>query len=112
MARSRRPWRIWVPVAAAAVLVLAAIAAWQWSSQPRYMWWVMDVAEPAGIAMVGGPPETGAMLNEGPIRTAEGSEVEVQLGQELRFRLLGDGADRSARGAAPLAAPRGRGHRS
>lgn len=86
---ARRVASTWVPLALAAVLVVALFAAWRWAAQPRYQWRVTDVVAPAGILAASGDVQVGGVQRGGPLRTAPDSEIELQLGEEFRFRLLG-----------------------
>ena len=81
----------WVPLALAAVLAVAVFGAWRWATQPRYEWRVTDVVAPAGILAATGDVQLGAAQRGGLLQTGEGSEIELQLGGELRFRMLGGG---------------------
>lgn len=88
-APARRVAAAWVPLALAAVLVVALFAAWRWAAQPRYQWRVTDVVAPSGILAATGDVQIGGVQRGGPLRTAPGSEIALQLGEEFRFRLLG-----------------------
>ncbi len=79
----------WVPLALAAVLAVAVFGAWRWATQPRYEWRVTDVVAPAGILAATGDVQLGAAQRGGLLQTGEGSEIELQLGGEFRFRMLG-----------------------
>jgi len=83
----RRPGRsFWVPLAAAAVLLVAALGAWNYIDTPRGTWTVTDVVNADGVTNA---PATGDMIPSGTFATAPESELEMQLGRELRFRMLG-----------------------
>jgi ferric-dicitrate binding protein FerR (iron transport regulator) len=87
--RGRAPW---VALAAATVFVTALFAIWQWAAHSRYEWRITDVVAPAGVLAASGEVRVGSTLRGGPLRTAGGSEVGLQLGGALRLRLLGDSA--------------------
>ncbi len=80
-----------VGYALAAVITLALVGGGLWAMQPRYLWHVTDVVAPAGIVTAAGEVRPGAVLQGGTIRTGGESEIELQLGEELRFRLRPDG---------------------
>ncbi len=91
-APSRRRLPVWVPLALAAVFVVAVFGAWRWAAQPRYEWRVTDVVAPTGILAATGDVRVGAVQRGGLLQTGEGSEIALQLGEEFGFRLLGGGA--------------------
>jgi ferric-dicitrate binding protein FerR (iron transport regulator) len=79
--------RFFVPLAAAAVLVLAFIGMWQYASGPRAMWSVTDVVEAEGVE---GVATEGMLMQTDPVTVTTGpqSEFELQLGRMFRFRML------------------------
>ncbi len=81
-------FRVFVPLAAAAVLLVALFGMWQYASGPRAMWNVTDVVEAGGVQ--GLPTETGMLMKVDPVTVTTGpeSEFELQLGDMLRFRML------------------------
>ncbi len=69
-------------------LMAAAIAAILIGRVPTEEWVVLDVLEPGGVTAPSGQVlSAGDRLVEGTLITAPGSEVELQLGERLRFRL-------------------------
>jgi ferric-dicitrate binding protein FerR (iron transport regulator) len=76
-----------VRYAMAAVITLALVGGGLWATQPRYLWHVTDVVAPEGIVTAAGELRPGAALHGGTIRTGGESEIELQLGEEFRFRL-------------------------
>ena len=82
---SRRQARIWVPLAAAALIALAAFGIWSFGNGPTALWRVIDVVEVAGVT---GAPGEGFILEYGQISTGPETELEIQLGDQFRFRLL------------------------
>jgi FecR protein len=71
-------------IAAAAAIVFFMIG-----SEPTMEWVVLDVVEPAGVQVTEAtPPAVGDRLDSGTLITAAGSELELQLGDRLRFRML------------------------
>nr|MEE4269666.1 FecR family protein [Candidatus Krumholzibacteria bacterium] len=82
--KSRRGF-LWSTVGLAAALV----AAFLFGSTPSDQWVVLDVVQPEGVTAPGGQAlATGHRLEAGTLVTAPGSEVELQLGDRLRFRML------------------------
>ena len=71
-------------LAAAAALVFLFI----YGAQPRDTWRVTDVVEAVGVEAQGGATAVGVHIVGGRIATGLRSEVELQLGQDLRVRLL------------------------
>ena len=82
---ARRRSGLWVVLPAAAMLAVAVFGIWQFASGPRALWRVTDVVLPAGID---GAPTEGFVLEPGRIATGPESELELQLGDQLRLRLL------------------------
>lgn len=82
-----RPVRRW-----ATGLAAAAVAAWAifwYGTSPVMDWVALDVVEPAGVSVESRDPlGPGARLVAGPAATSAGSELEVQLGDRLRFRMM------------------------
>lgn len=87
-AATQRSRRRYVALAMAAVVVLAVVGGWLWGLQPRYQWRITDVVAPTGIAAGTSDLRAGVVMAGGVISTGPGSEIELQLGEELRFRLL------------------------
>lgn len=85
--RRRFFWmRFAAPVAVAAAAVLVALIVH--GTRPAHQWFITDVKEPAGITADAETLEAGARIAAGTVTTAEGSELEIQLGDQLRFRML------------------------
>lgn len=74
-----------VPVAAAAMLAMAVFGIWQFATGPTALWRVTDVVEADGVS---GAPAEGFVMDYGRIATGPGTELELQLGNQLRLRLL------------------------
>ncbi|MBC8426789.1 FecR domain-containing protein [bacterium] len=85
--RRARSGRRWSGVLVAA---LAATLAVVWfGSAPEMDWVVTDVVAPEGVTVsAAGDLAPGARVEAGAVATAAGSELELQLGDRLRFRLL------------------------
>ncbi len=83
----RRAGRRWSGVLVAA---LAATLAVVWfGSTPEMDWVVTDVVAPEGVTVSAAADlAPGARVQAGAVATAAGSELELQLGDRLRFRLL------------------------
>ena len=82
--RSVERWRQW---ALAATIVLVTLAGFWYGGQPRYDWVVTDVIAPEGVAAAD-PTAKGLSITSGRITTGPDSELELQLGDQLRFRML------------------------
>jgi hypothetical protein len=82
-AGGRRNW--WVPVAAAAVILLGLFGIWQTATGPSMIWRVTDVVEADGVD---GLPARGDIVDGRVLATGPQSELELQLGDELRFRMI------------------------
>lgn len=69
---------------------LLSVAAFAWlGAQPELEWVVLDVVGPASLESdAGSPLEPGRLLTAGRLATGAEPELEVQLGDRLRFRLL------------------------
>ena len=82
-------WQGW---ALAATVVLAILAGFWYGGQPRYDWVVTDVVEADGIVAnsieAAGDLGRGATVTAGRISAGPTSELELQLGSQLRFRIL------------------------
>ncbi len=74
----------------AAVAVMAALLAVAIIGRsPTERWMVLDVVNPTGVEAPEGSGITkGGSLEPGAIVCAEGTELEVQLGERLRFRMM------------------------
>ncbi|MDX2474649.1 MAG: hypothetical protein QNL91_13180 [Candidatus Krumholzibacteria bacterium] len=69
--------------------VLSAIAIFWYGSTPDQQWVVLDVVNPGGIAVVQDIASAiGQPVNHGLIATGPESELEMQLGAQLRFRMV------------------------
>jgi len=73
--------------ALAAVIAALALLVGIYGSHPAESWRVVDVLAPEGVTM-DAPVEVGARLGALAIATGDSSELELQLGTRLRFRLL------------------------
>lgn len=82
----------WPGWALAATVVLAILAGFWYGGQPRSAWVVTDVVEAGGIVAEGaaeaGLIDQGATVVAGRINAGPESELELQLGDQLRFRIL------------------------
>lgn len=87
--KSRDRRSAWVAVVLLAAAVVAIGAGWRWVRQPRFVWRVTDVVEPAGVLAATGNIHVGATQRGGLFNVAPGSEIELQLGDALRCRLVG-----------------------
>jgi len=76
----------WATLLVAAALGVLALA--MFGRQPQGTWVVLDAVEAGGITVDGRPVAVGESFGEGDIVVAAGSELELQLGQSLRVRLL------------------------
>ena len=86
-ARTRR--RSLAFVLPAAALLAAALALFMIGTAPTAQWVVLDVVGPAGVTTpAGGTVVIGTRLKSGTVATADGSELELQLGDRLRFRMM------------------------
>jgi len=81
--RSAAVW--WVPLTAAAMIALAAFGIWQVGRGPTALWRVTDVVVAEGVR---GAPGEGFVMTAGTITTGPESELELQLGDQFRFRML------------------------
>ena len=79
--------RRWVNLLMAAAL--GVLAVFWFGSQPVQDWVVLDIKTPAGITLPDGQTlAVGSHLESGLLATGPESELEVQLGDKLRFRML------------------------
>jgi ferric-dicitrate binding protein FerR (iron transport regulator) len=76
----------WAAMLMAAALGVMAVILYGW--QPESTWVVLDTVEAGGITVDGRPVALGESIGSGAIVVAPGSELELQLGQSLRVRLL------------------------
>jgi hypothetical protein len=76
------------PIAAAAAIAILVGAVAYVGMQPSSQWFVTDLVEAEGIATVARPSEIGDAMLPGSVSTGAESELEIQLGRELRFRML------------------------
>lgn len=76
----------WAALLAAAALGILAVALF--GRQPTVEWVALDVVQPGQITAPGGPIATGNVVVAGELTTAAGAELELQLGRQLRFRML------------------------
>jgi ferric-dicitrate binding protein FerR (iron transport regulator) len=79
-------WRQLFPVAVAAALVTALII----GSSPAEHWVVTDVVGADSVVIGDATAAPGVRLTQSAISTGDSSEVDVQLGDDLRFRMLAD----------------------
>jgi len=84
-ARPGRRSNFWVPLAAAAVVAMAIFGIWQVATGPSMIWRVTDIVEAGGVE---GLPEKGDIVDGRTLVTGPESELELQLGGELRFRMI------------------------
>ena len=76
-------------LAAATTALAALLAVFIIGRMPTEQWVVLDVVNPAGVeAPAGSGLQKGALLEPGVVACAEGTELEVQLGERLRFRMM------------------------
>ena len=76
----------WAVLLAAAVLGVLAVA--MIGRRPAETWVVLDVVQPEGVTVAGQPLGAERTVTGGVITTAAGSELELQLGRSLRFRMM------------------------
>jgi hypothetical protein len=76
--------RLALPVAAALILILIGV----WGSTPGSRWVVTDVVAPAGVRLAAGEARTGEAVSSGPIAVVDTSAFGIQLGQDVRLRVL------------------------
>jgi ferric-dicitrate binding protein FerR (iron transport regulator) len=81
------PSHRWLGWALAATVVLAALAGFWYGGQPQYEWIVTDVVAPEGIGADGAVAK-GHVFTAGRVTTGPESEIELQLGDQLRFRMM------------------------
>lgn len=81
----RQPARWIVPLAGVIMLAMAGYGIVEFGGGPRALWRVVDVAEPGGLA---GAPADGFVLEYGRVTTGPGTTLELQLGDQLRLRIL------------------------
>ena len=68
--------------------ILGVLAIVWFGSLPTQEWVVLDVVNPSGVVVTDGAPEVGARLSGGRLATGPESELEVQLGDQVRFRMI------------------------
>lgn len=84
----RSMWSNPISFLAPVALLAAALAVLIIGYMPAEQWVVLDVIEPGGVATPAGADlAVGTRLRSGILTTAAGSELELQLGDQLRFRL-------------------------
>jgi ferric-dicitrate binding protein FerR (iron transport regulator) len=76
----------WAAMLMAAALGVLAVALYGWQSADQ--WVVLDVVEAGGITVEGRSMAVGESFGSGTVVVAAGSELELQLGNSLRVRLL------------------------
>lgn len=86
--RPPRRSRSWLALPLAAVLGGACLLAAWYGLQSDTEWLVTDVVAPAGIETATPALAQGSEVQAGTLTTGAESELELQLGQELRFRML------------------------
>jgi ferric-dicitrate binding protein FerR (iron transport regulator) len=86
-ALDRRRSGFWSVLPLAAALAIAVLATW-FGMQPVDSWFITDVVKPVGVGLQAEAVVTGAVVQAGALETAPGSEVELQLGEHLRMRML------------------------
>lgn len=77
-----------LPLALTAAIAAIVIAVFSYGNQPAHDWFVTDIVEPAGVQTGETTPGGGIRLTAGLVSTGETSELEVQLGSQVRFRML------------------------
>jgi ferric-dicitrate binding protein FerR (iron transport regulator) len=77
--------RRWLGLMMAAVLGVLAVV-W-FGSLPTEEWVVLDVVKPDGVVVSQGALDVGTRLSGGRVATGPESELEVQLGDQVRFRM-------------------------
>ena len=83
--RGRRPASGWA-LPLAAILAAVIVAVGFYGTRPPDQWRVVAVVAPEGVD-VDADLALGAVVASGTVSTAAGSELELQLGTQLRFRL-------------------------
>ncbi|MBD3161189.1 MAG: hypothetical protein GF346_03275 [Candidatus Eisenbacteria bacterium] len=85
-----RSWkRVFLPLTMAAGFAAAVLLVLWYGALPTEQWFITDVVQPDGIQVEADAALVkGARLGSGEIATAPGSEIEIQLGDRLRFRML------------------------
>jgi len=72
-----------------AAALLGAVAVFMIGRTPTAQWVVLDVVNPVGVSSPAGTDlAVGTRLDAGILATTAGSELELQLGERLRFRML------------------------
>jgi ferric-dicitrate binding protein FerR (iron transport regulator) len=84
----RRRSQRWLSIPLAAAVAAVLLALFWYGNQPLGSWIITDVVAPAGIEAKTTQITRGAMVQAGQVLTGEGSELELQFGRELRFRML------------------------
>lgn len=85
--RPRTNRRRWMSLMMAAVLGVLAVV-W-FGSMPTQEWIVLDVVNPTGVTGTDGAPSVGSRVSGGQlVTTGPESELEIQLGDQLRFRMI------------------------
>ncbi len=81
--RRARTWPALVAVAA-----LLAVAVIWWGGQPGEVWTVTDVVARTGVNIEKGCGNPGEHVHPGTLATSDTSQIEIQLGFDIRLRLL------------------------
>jgi len=76
---------VFAPFASAAVILIAILI---YGVQPEYQWRIATLSNPAGIELNVETLEVGAKIESGLVANAVGSEIGIQLGDQLRFNLM------------------------
>jgi len=84
--RRERPRRRWTSLLLAAALGVLAVV-W-FGITPDQEWVVLDIVNPDGVTSKSAVMATGSPLATGLVATGPESELEVQLGDQLRFRMV------------------------
>lgn len=82
----RRSLSLLLTLTTAFAAILVAIGVY--GTRPAYDWYVTDVVEASGVQADAPSIEKGIRLTAGTITTTGDSQVEIQLGDQLRFRML------------------------
>jgi ferric-dicitrate binding protein FerR (iron transport regulator) len=84
----RGPSAMFRPIAVAAAVALLVVGAVYVGMQPSGQWFVTGLVEADGITAGPRPPEMSDIVLSGSLVTGPESEMEIQLADQLRFRML------------------------